>query len=335
MISQKKQKRIWIAWERQRRSVELAASLGCKLYILEHQGCLRYFKCLIATLHIVKQNRPAILFVQNPSMILACFASCFLKYLFRIPIVVDRHTNFFLTRDHRITLREVIFHFLSYLSIRSADLTIVTNKELSHVVRVLGGVPFVLTDKIPNFNINKVTKHKLNPKGLSIFFITSFAKDEPFNEVFKASRRLAEQNIVFYVSGNFAKQGNDIINNTPNCVNLTGFLSDEDFASMLFSADIVMVLTTAEYTLLCGCYEAVAAQKPLITTSTEVLRKVFPGAVFVTNNADSIVEGILEISKSLNDYTNKTNRMKDQIKKNWNEAKIELDELLAKLEVVR
>lgn len=327
-----KRKRIWISWEKQRRSIELAASLDCELYMLEYTGSLRYLKCLVETLNIVRRAKPSILFVQNPSMILACFSTCFLKFFFRIPVIVDRHSNFFLTRNDRITFSEAIFHFLSYLSIRLADLTIVTNEELSHVVRILGGAPFVLTDKIPDFDVHKIVSCNLNQKDFSVFFITSFAKDEPLEEVLEASRRLEGKDIVFYISGNFSKLDSSIVDNIPSSVKLTGFLSDEDFINMLFSVDAVLVLTMVEYTLLCGCYEAVSAQKPLITTGTKVLKKVFPDAVFVENTAESIVDGIVKISKSIDSYTVKTRGMKGKIIKDWDNAKFELDKLVSEVE---
>ena len=56
---------IWITWERQRRSVELAKVLGAKLYIFENDGMFRYLKCIYKTFSIVrKKSRPDVLFVK-------------------------------------------------------------------------------------------------------------------------------------------------------------------------------------------------------------------------------------------------------------------------------
>ena len=322
--------KIWISWERQRRSVELAASLNCKLYILEYSGRFRYIKSIVKTFLILLKDKPTILFVQNPSMILACFSVLFLKLIFNIPVIVDRHTNFYLTRPPELTFREFIFHTLSFLSIRLADLTIVTNHDLAHVVRVQGGKSFVLTDKIPELkNINNVKSEC--KKQYSVFFITSFANDEPVKEVFEACKLLEDQKIDFFVSGNYSKLDQNIINNLTHNVLLTGFLSEVEFVERLYSVDVVLVLTNIDYTLLCGCYEAVAANKPLVTTDTKVLKDLFEGAYFVNNDPRSIAHGISQVLTQIDLYSSKTKEMKKKISDNWNIAKSELETIISEL----
>ncbi|MBU1389737.1 MAG: glycosyltransferase [Proteobacteria bacterium] len=327
-----KRKRIWIAWEKQRRTLELAASFGCELFVLEHQGRLRYLRCVFDTFRIIKSQKPSVLFVQNPSILLACFSTCFIKYIFKIPVIVDRHTNFLLANRDRFILTEAVFHFFSYLSIRFADLTIVTNEDLSHIIYLLGGRPFVLTDKIPDFKSVKINKEHSDNRNPSFLFITSFAADEPINEFIEGCSKLEDKGLTFYVSGNYNKLGANKINQIPRCIKLTGFVSETDFVRLLFSVDIVIVLTTCEYTLLCGCYEALAANKILITTRTNVLKKVFSEAIFVDNTPDSIVDGIQRALKELHSNHMNTQIMKNNIIKEWNSAKIKLDDLILKLE---
>lgn len=312
--------------------MELAASLNCKLYILEYPGRFRYIKCLVKTFLILFKNKPTILFVQNPSMLLACFSVLFLKLVFNIPVVVDRHTNFYLTRPRQLTFREFFFHALSFLSVRLADLTIVTNQDLAHVVRIQGGKSFVLTDKIPDLdNVNNV-ELKCRKKRCSVFFITSFANDEPVKEVFEACKLLEEQEIDFYVSGNYSKLDPKLINDLAHNVLLTGFLSEVEFVERLCSVDVVLVLTNVDYTLLCGCYEAVAAKKPLVTTNTKVLMDLFEGAFFVKNDARSIAYGISQVLQQIDLYSSKTKEMKIQISDHWNVAKTELEQIIFELE---
>ena len=38
----KNKKRIWIAWETQRRTIELAKHLKCRLFIIEYNGIKRF-----------------------------------------------------------------------------------------------------------------------------------------------------------------------------------------------------------------------------------------------------------------------------------------------------
>lgn len=312
-------KNIWISWEKQRRSIELATSLRCELFILEHQGSLRYIKNLISTYMIVRREKPSILFVQNPSMILACFASCILKHIFNIPVIVDRHSNFLLTYRKKITLFGIIFNFLSYLSIKCADITIVTNEELANVVDVLGGNPFVLPDKIPEFDKYKINKRKLNSK-LTALVVSSYAEDEPIEEIFEAARLLENKDIFFYVSGNSKKCKKQLIDKLPSNIKLTGFLDDNEYTNMLFSVDFVIVLTTIEYTLLCGCYEAISAEKPLITTGTRVLKNLFSGAIFVNNSRNEIFSSCLLLSQDINKYKKISVENKKKLIEKWNES---------------
>ena len=307
--------RIWIAWERQRRSIEIAASLGCELYLLEYKGSLRYLKCLATTLHIVRRDRPSVLFVQNPSMLLACFSACFLKYLFRVPVVVDRHSNFLLTPKKRSWFKEYLFNFLSYITIRHANLTIITNDDLAHVVRVLGGRPFVLPDKIP---VLSLVSEKDSNGEKKLLVISSFAEDEPIEEIWQAFRKEEMSSFLVYMSGNSTKVGNSFHEIPPNII-LTGFLSDVDFVDLLFEVDVVMVLTKMEYTLLCGCYEAISAEKPLITSNSAVLRQLFTGAIFVENNPGAIANGVRKIFLELPQYKSKSSAMKKELIQKWDE----------------
>src|ERR1051325_9121850 len=87
--------RIWITWETQRRSITLARRLGAELHIMdwESRGALRYPLSILATAKLLFRHRRSVVFVQNPSMVLATFAG-FLKNWLGYTLVVDRHSNF-------------------------------------------------------------------------------------------------------------------------------------------------------------------------------------------------------------------------------------------------
>ena len=80
----------------------------------------------------------------------------------------------------------------------------------------------------------------------------------------------------------------------PDNVTFTGFLSERDYVNLLFAADAVLALTTAESCMLCGCYEALAARKALLTSDTSALREYFDRALFVQSTPESIARGIRE-----------------------------------------
>jgi len=318
--------RIWITWEMQRRSIELAKKLNCTLYIIEEDGSFRYPKVIWRTIQILIKTRPEIVFVQNPSMILAAFA-CLYKILTGTPVVVDRHTTFLLDRVYPWTFRLIIFKLFHLFTIKWADLTIVTNEFLANIVSGMNGKPYILPDPLPNISMfNKCTlRGKMN-----ILMISSFGVDEPISEVTKAMGSFNEE-VFLYVTGNDKKIDNKTKESAPPNVIFTGFLDDKDFVNMLFSVDAIMVLTTAESCMLCGCYEAVAAKKPLITSDKEELKKYFSGAVFVDNTALGIKHGIIEVKDNLDTHKKEIIALQNKLVDQWENQRLELERQLSNL----
>ncbi len=305
---------LWITWETQRRSIELARHFGCDLFIFEYFGWFRYPKCLWKTITVFFEKKPRILFVQNPSMILATVA-CILGLLSSTFIVVDRHTTFLLNeKDKKITLRNIIFKLLHRFTLKHADLTIVTNDFLADIVRSLSGRSFVLPDKLPDL----VMTEKVELKGdKNIFLISSFNSDEPIEEVLSALALLQKKNVFLYISGNYKKLDKSIRDNAPSNVIFTGFLSYEEFVNLLYAVDVVMALTTATHCMLCGCYEAVSADKPLITSKQKELQDYFSGAVFVNNTKNDICSAVEMVLENIEEYKNNILQLKNNISSSW------------------
>lgn len=307
--------KVWINWESHRRSSELSKALGFQYYCFEYNGLYRYPLSIYKTCLKLIKHRPSVLAIQNPSMILACFA-CLYKKIFKTFLIVDRHTTFRLNKPKSGNLRIWIFMKLHYLTLKNADLTIVTNEYLSILVNKNGGKAFVLPDKLPTFRQPRILE--LSEKSTNILMISSFGKDEPLLEVFKAMSQLeGTSDVRLYVSGNYKKVEDYILKQRPQNVTFTGYLSDQDYIDLLFSVDGVIALTTSDYCMLCGCYEAVSAEKPLITSHTEVLIKYFYNAIHVKNDAKSISNAIIEIDNKLSEYANNTKKMKESIETTW------------------
>ena len=330
MIKKKPQKnRIWIAWERQRRSIEMAKKVGATLYIFDFGGKLRYPICFIKTLLTLFKERPRILFVQNPSMILASMV-CIYGLVSDTHIVVDRHTTFRLDKD-KPSLKNFpriwVFMQLHYFTLRYADITIVTNDFLADIVTKLKGRPFVLPDALPG--LTPTDFYKLKAK-INLLLICSFDPDEPIQAVFESMQKL-HKDIRLYVTGNYKKLDPDLKNKIPEKVELMGFIPDQTFINMLFSVDAVIVLTTAEYCMLCGCYESVAAEKPLITSDKSVLKEYFTDALFVDNTPDDIREKIEKMVKNIDVYKDKTLKMKHKILIDWQKRYQKLEIMLTDL----
>src|SRR5687767_7871064 len=86
---------VWVTWERQRRSIEMARALGVPLHMIEggRNRAWRYVSVISRTLAMLARERPQVVFAQNPSVVLAVLV-CALRPLFGYRVVVDRHSNF-------------------------------------------------------------------------------------------------------------------------------------------------------------------------------------------------------------------------------------------------
>ena len=321
-----KVERMWIVWEQQRRSEELARRLSCSFHVFDLKGLRRYPVSIAGTVALLARHRPRYLFVQNPSMILAGLA-CLYGMVTRNVVVVDRHTTFLLNKPKTFSIWRTVFLTLHYLTLRTASLTIVTNSYLAKLVREAGGRPFVLPDPIPVLSPMSVS-HLEGRRN--VLFVSSFGDDEPVAEVLEAARQLQLPDVRIYISGNPRRGTVDWSAHAPSNVAFTGFIPTGDYVSLLFAVDAVIVLTTADHCMLCGCYEAVAAHKPLITSDKEDLREYFRGAEFVEAQADSIVRGLRRVLADLSTYQERTAAMGDEMIRRWADAFSDFEEELAK-----
>jgi len=310
-------KKIWISWENHRRTRELSKAFGAKLYVFSscRYKILRYILASFYTLRVLIKEKPQILFVQNPSLVLAAFVSGLKKLrLFDYILIVDRHTNFRLGKKPSLHLKSLLFYPLSNLSLRVADLTIVTNDFLKNLVEKKGGNGFVLPDKIPSLK----KKNKLILEGKwNIVYICTFAPDEPYLEVFKAAK-IISNDIFIYVTGDYSKLAPNILTKLPQNLVLTGYLSEQQFVDILFEADVIMDLTTAEWCLVCGGHEALAAEKPFITSNKKVLTAYFyKGAIFTENNAEVIAKAIEKALFLKNKLKDEVKELKKEKMEEW------------------
>ena len=310
-MSSKEYTGIWITWEIQRRNKGISSALDFPLYELEVDApqAIRYLVSVYKTVRIIVKDKPQLLVVQNPSIVLA-FSSILFRLFFHYKLVVDAHNSGILPAEGKSPLLMRIARWLQ----RKADLTIVTNTELKKIVDCNGGKGFVLPDKIPT--CPEKVETDLNGK-LNIAFICTFSEDEPYMEVIKAASML-DNDIIFYITGRYTGKisRHDV---SPN-VKLLGFVSDEEYWTLLQSADIVMDLTLREGCLVCGAYEALAANKPMILSNTLVLKEYFSkGCIYVEPDAYSIVSGVHGAVRKINELKCEIKLLKADLQQSWDE----------------
>ncbi|MEO1859112.1 MAG: hypothetical protein ABGZ19_04375 [Verrucomicrobiales bacterium] len=302
---------IWISWENHRRTRELCKEYKIRLFEknIHLPRFIKHPYLLIWTSLIIVQWKPKGVIVQNPSIILALWTAL-LKQVIRYTFVVDAHNEGVRPFSRKLNWLRYIYRYIQ----NKADITIVTNERLAKVVKRNGGNPFVLEDKLPVFNI--VKRERLKGK-YNIVCISTFAEDEPYQEVIEAARFI-KYDCVIYITGNYKRLSPDLINKIPSSVILTGYIPDDRYLSLLNSADIVLDLTDKDDCLVCGAYEGVALEKPLILTDTITLKNYFyKGTVYTKNNQENITKAMSMAIENLERLSAEVKALKNELNRRW------------------
>lgn len=298
--------RTWIAWETQRRSLGLAASLRAELRLFLHGGWSRFPRCLADTAALLARRRRGLVFVQNPSMVLAAWAGA-LKGVFGYTLVVDRHSNFGFLAGEGAGLKRRLSDLLSDYTLRKADLTLVTNSELAGYVERAGGRAFVLPDPFPDLSawrpLVEASEADSGPRRpREILFVSSWAFDEPIEAALEACRRMRGE-VVIRITGRMPARYARLLRSAPDNFIPTGFMSGNDFLAAMAKCDAVMAVTRREATLVCGGYEGAAMGKPLILGDSRALREYFDaGCVYTDGSAGDLEARIRELLADLPAY---------------------------------
>ena len=319
-----KLKRIWITWENQRRNRELSQAFGAELFELAaideiENPSKKYIHGIIKTLNILFKEKPQLVFCQNPSIVLS-FVLVLIRHLFKIKLCVDAHNAGLFPKEGRSSFLCLLSRFVQ----RGADLTIVTNEKLKQHVEMSGGRAFVLQDRIPSIPIMAPLHLKGNE---NILFICSYASDEPYDIVFKAARNL-DPGIFIYVTGDYRKKAAQVSGLPRNLV-LTGYLPEREYIEMLNSVDATIDLTTREDCLVCGAYESLSVEKPIILSSSQALRGYFNmGAIYTENKATDIEKAVYEVLAKKEDLIKEIKQLKVLRNVEWRKRKNEIEEVL-------
>lgn len=277
--------KIWLSWEDQIRNISMSTLCETKLYtLLKGKGIKRYLRCIGESLRIVHHNRPQVVFCQNPSIVLV-YLMLFLKLFFKFKLIIDAH-YVGVVSIYKNRLFQVLLDTANYYS----DLVIVTNINHKKYVESIGGRAIVFEDPLPDikFDILDEIKRKL---GKKVFVICSFDIDEPYKEIIDAAMALEDEGITFEFSGDCEK-----INRHPSTeknITFLGYVSRREYEEKLIDSDVVIDLTNLENCLVCGAYEAIIAEKPVLLTSTEVNKNFFSYAAVYVENKSANIEYVL------------------------------------------
>jgi glycosyltransferase involved in cell wall biosynthesis len=305
---------IWISWERHRRSREICRALDVPLFEItsDGAGALRYVSLLLRTALCIARRRPRVLFVQCPSIVLGVWAVC-LKLVWRYTLVADLHNE---------AVEPFIHSFPGYRGMiglikRTADVSLVSNAGLADSVTRSGGTAYVLPDKVPEMSVPSPAA-AAGP-ARRVVFICTFAPDEPYGSVIEAAALLGSS-VEVAVTGDYRRLEPPL--DVPAHVRLTGFLPQSEYDQLLRDADVLVDLTAMENCLVCGAYEAVALEKPLVTSDTAALRRHFHrGAVYTTHDPAALAAAIAQALHQRTALASEMKHLRMQLSDAWAEQK--------------
>lgn len=275
----------WISYSR--RSQQISEKFKMKLYLVQSLkrhlilAPLRYLLQTLRTIKILIKERPEVVFLQNPPILLPLIVYLYSR-IRETKYIIDSHTFALLAWWWQWSLP--LHAFLS----RRAITTVVTNTHLEDMVTKWGANAFIIAD-IPSV----FPEGKPYPvKGeFNLAVINIFAPDEPIEEVLTAAESLPD--VRFYITGDTIRAKKSYLLNHPPNVVFTDFLPDDEYIGLLRSVHAILVLTTDDHTMQRGACEAVSIGKPIITSNWPLLKEYFNmGTIHVDNTARGIREGV-------------------------------------------
>jgi glycosyltransferase involved in cell wall biosynthesis len=266
----------------------MARELGVPLMEIVISGgrLRRYGKAVAATVRVLIERRPRVVFASNPSLVLT-YLLLVCRLVFRFRFVSDAHYGGVVA----VAGGRPMQRLLDFLN-RRADLVIVTNPRHADSIRRLGGTPFVCPDPLPTVPA-AAPPAELQDVVRSVLFICSYEVDEPFTQVFEAARLLAAEGVAVFASGSYSRAG--IVPADVPQVRFLGYVDRPTYDGFLGHVDVILDLTTWEDCLVCGAYEAMAAGKPCVLSRTPSLTSLFThGTVFTAHDPPAIARAVLE-----------------------------------------
>ena len=280
---------IFISWVRfHRRSQGIADALGIDshyIYSATGGALRRYASQTRDTARILRQTRPATVILMQPP-VSALLVLRVLTLFRKTRIIGDLHSGAFLDPKWRWATG------LTLWLLRGRHGAIVTNEPLARIARERSVRTLVLHDLVHPTSANSEASGVVgNEADRPVVLVPlAYANDEPVKEILAAARQV--DNATWVLTG---KAPNSVRDQAPPNVRFSGYVTNEEYDSLLHHAAVAVALTTRDYTMQCVGYEAMSAAKPLVTSNTESLREFFGrSAVYAEPTAAAISSAVQE-----------------------------------------
>ncbi len=274
-----------IAWMPvSQRSATIADRLGYDLHLVGRPGFrtpwtapLAYPIAALQTAWFLARRRPRAIIVAVPPII-APLVVLPIAAVLRASLALDVHSGAMLDRRWRWSVG-----ILKQMN-RRATTAIVTLPSLAVDLAAPRGRVIVVPDPLPALSAQTEPAPDDRDSPL-VVAVCGWGDDEPIDALVAAARG---ESWNLTLTGR-ARRALDL----PPNVSLSGFLSTDNYVSLVSGADAVVVLTTREDTLLSGAWEALALGRPLIVSDTKALRQTFgDGVTYVAPHAGAITDAV-------------------------------------------
>lgn len=307
-------KRLWLTWETQRRNPELAQAFSCRYEALDysrHSAVFRYLRSISDTFLVLLSVRPRVVFAQCPSLVLALFLAV-LKPLFRFRFVIDAHNA---AVEYTNSPRKLVSGAMEF-ALSQADIIILSNAALVEQLPRFRDRVMILPDRLPEIPQRDAPALVVEKKRPYITLIASFAPDEPIAEFLEGAKAYAEKCTIF-VTGRRSKAGSALRYESEQIV-FTDFLVNEEFEALIQHSDLLVDLTLREDCLVCGAYEGISVEVPLLLSESEVNREFFPkGVIYAENSAVAYREALQKFLDSPDELREGIRALKHEFVPRW------------------
>jgi glycosyltransferase involved in cell wall biosynthesis len=279
----------------------------------------KYFCQAVETLFLLFRDRPRSVICMNPPVVALLPVWLYCALMPRRGYVIDHHTAAFVLRIYQR------LYFMQRFFAKRAIVNLLTNSHLASIVSGWGGRVQLVGDVRVRFA--KIQAFEGLRAGFNVTFVSRYSNTEPLDVVYEAARRLHSDGIHIFVTGDLKDAPQQAIDECPENVTLTNFLSEEAYAGLLRDSDAVMCLCTNDNTMQRGAYEAMAVETPLVLSDWQLLRDTFSsGAVYVDNSVEGICAGIRTLRSDVERYQRGIRELRTRRATAWERTLAELNQ---------
>ena len=311
---------LFLVWKKyQRRPEVFAPLLDSQLQFIPHLFKSKYLRPLdyliklVVSIKQIMTTKPDFVIAQCPPTY-----SVIPALLTGVPYIIDGHNPLF-----QVEMWKKI-PLTKYL-IKNAQAIIVHNSEILPLAESI--YPSVRLFNICN-PLEVISSSQTQRQDKQILVISSFDPwDEPVDLMIECMEKLNEY--TFIVTADINKLPSKVSKRLQQLSNvrLTGFLSVEDYHSVLCTSLAALVLTTSEATQPEGACEALSSDTQLIVSNTSLTKQLFgEWAVLVDNSLESIIKAVRSLSPLKLDLSSYRDQWNSSVQKEIDQLRQFMDE---------